>query len=144
MAATGMPGDWSELASLVDALLDAAPGRRPALIEELSAGDPARRSELERLLAECEVEPAMFRRPAAERFATLFNDDSARFPEALAARYRFIRELGRGGMATVYVARDLKHSRDVAVKVVRPEVASALGAERFLSEIEIVAQLHHP
>ena len=144
MADTPAPGGWSELSTLVDALLDAPPERRAALMTELSAGDDARRLELERLLAECELEPALFNRPAAERFATLFRDDLATFPDALAERYRHVRRLGQGGMATVYLARDLKHARDVAVKVVHPLVASALGADRFLREIEIVAQLHHP
>ena len=64
--------------------------------------------------------------------------------EALSARYVLERELGQGGMATVYLARDLKHDREVAVKVLRPELAASLGAERFLREIHIAAQLHHP
>ncbi len=63
---------------------------------------------------------------------------------ALADRYRIERELGRGGMATVYLAEDLKHHRRVAVKVMRPELAASLGAERFLREVEIAAQLSHP
>src|SRR5256884_3645616 len=63
---------------------------------------------------------------------------------SLAGRYTIERELGRGGMALVYLARDLKHDRPVALKVLRPEVAAALGAERFLREIEIAAQLTHP
>lgn len=144
MADVHPPHNWSELASLVDTLLDAAPERRAALIAELSGGDAERRSELERLLAECEIEPPLFRQPAAERFAALFDDDVAHFPEALAERYRLITQLGRGGMATVYLAHDLKHARDVAVKIVHPVIASALGADLFLREIEIVAQLHHP
>jgi len=144
VTSTGPHQNWSELASLIDALLDAAPEQRASLIAELSGADPVRRSELERLLAECELEPSLFSRPAAERFAALFDDDVARFPEALADRYRLTTQLGRGGMATVYLARDLKHARDVAVKVVHPVVASALGADLFLREIEIVAQLHHP
>jgi Tol biopolymer transport system component/tRNA A-37 threonylcarbamoyl transferase component Bud32 len=135
--------DWTELASLVDALLDAPAERRAEVIAELSAGDESRRVRLEQLLVECEREPALLSRPAAERFAALL-DDSAVFPASLAERYRPERELGRGGMATVYLARDLKHVRDVAVKIVHPAVASALGPERFLREIEIVAQLHHP
>ncbi len=63
---------------------------------------------------------------------------------ALADRYRLLRELGMGGMATVYLAEDLKHHRQVAVKVLRPELAASLGADRFLREIEIAAGLHHP
>ncbi len=63
---------------------------------------------------------------------------------ALTDRYRVKRELGVGGMATVYLAEDTKHRRDVAVKVLRPDLAVSLGAERFLREIEIAASLHHP
>jgi len=144
MSAPQRPENWPELASLVDALLDAPPERRASLIEELSAGDPVRRSALERLRQEIEREPILLGRPAAERFAALFDDDVAAFPNSLAERYRLTRELGRGGMATVYLAHDLKHGRDVAVKVVHPALASALGPERFLREIEIAAQLHHP
>src|SRR5206468_12414841 len=68
----------------------------------------------------------------------------ARFRAALADRYAIDRELGRGGMATVFLARDVKHDRSVAIKVLRPELAAALGAERFLREIEIAARLNHP
>jgi len=63
---------------------------------------------------------------------------------ALADRYRIERELGAGGMATVYLAEDLKHHRRVAIKVLRPELAAAIGPERFLREIETTAALHHP
>jgi TolB-like protein len=63
---------------------------------------------------------------------------------ALAGRYTLEHELGRGGMATVYLATDLKHQRQVALKVVRPELAAALGTERFLREITLTAGLHHP
>ncbi|UCC81899.1 MAG: protein kinase [Gemmatimonadota bacterium] len=63
---------------------------------------------------------------------------------ALADRYTIEREIGSGGMATVYLAEDLKHRRKVAVKVLRPELAATLGADRFVREIEIAAQLSHP
>jgi eukaryotic-like serine/threonine-protein kinase len=63
---------------------------------------------------------------------------------ALAGRYAIERELGRGAMATVYLAQDLKHHRKVAVKVLRPQVGAFLGAERFLSEIAMTAKLNHP
>src|SRR2546425_2296604 len=71
-------------------------------------------------------------------------DQLARLKAALADRYAIERELGRGGMATVYLARDLKHGRLVAIKVLRPEIAAALGPERFLREIEVAARLTHP
>jgi serine/threonine-protein kinase len=67
-----------------------------------------------------------------------------RLKAALADRYTIERELGSGGMATVYLAEDLKHHRKVAVKVLRPELAAVLGAERFLKEIEVTAHLQHP
>jgi len=135
---------WSDLARLVDTLLDTPPDRRSALIFELSEGDAARRAELERLLHECEHEPALLHHSAPDLFAALFEDDAVQFPSSLAGRYPMQHELGRGGMATVYLACDLKHGRDVAVKVVHPRLTSALGAGRFLREIEIVAQLQHP
>ena len=67
-----------------------------------------------------------------------------RLQQALADRYRIERELGAGGMATVYLAHDIKHDRDVALKVLRPELAAVLGAQRFLAEIKITARLDHP
>jgi serine/threonine-protein kinase len=67
-----------------------------------------------------------------------------RVKSALADRYAVEREIGRGGMATVYLARDVKHNRPVALKVLHPELAASVGHERFLREIEIVAGLTHP
>src|SRR3954469_289449 len=63
---------------------------------------------------------------------------------ALASRYELDREIGRGGMATVYAARDRKHDRMVAIKVLDPELSSSIGGERFLREIKVVARLQHP
>lgn len=79
-------------------------------------------------------------------------DESARLPAdsvdplitALADRYRVEQEIGSGGMATVYLAEDLRHHRKVAVKLLRPELTVSLGAQRFLREIDVVAQLQHP
>ncbi len=67
-----------------------------------------------------------------------------RLAAALADRYRLERELGQGGMATVYLAHDLKHDRHVALKVLRPELAAVIGADRFLAEIKTTANLQHP
>jgi len=72
------------------------------------------------------------------------SDVKVRLSAALVDRYRVTRELGAGGMATVYLAHDLKHERDVAIKVLHPDLGAALGAERFLSEIKTTARLQHP
>jgi serine/threonine-protein kinase len=76
--------------------------------------------------------------------ATTSNISLSTLQNALAGRYAFERELGRGGMATVYLARDLTHNRHVAVKVLLPELAASLGQERFLREIEVGTKLQHP
>ena len=76
--------------------------------------------------------------------ASLVDVQAAALTTSLAGRYRVERELGAGGMATVYLARDIKHDRDVAIKVMKPEIAQTLGAERFLREIQLAAQLSHP
>ena len=67
-----------------------------------------------------------------------------RLSAALAGRYHIERELGSGGMATIYLAEDIKHDRKVAVKVLKPELAAVLGAERFVVEIKTTASLQHP
>ncbi|MEO5904131.1 MAG: protein kinase [Gemmatimonadaceae bacterium] len=71
-------------------------------------------------------------------------DVAKRLQSSLSDRYRIERELGSGGMATVYLAEDLKHHRNVAIKVLREDIAASIGAARFLREIEIAAQLQHP
>ena len=63
---------------------------------------------------------------------------------ALSGRYEIEREIGAGGMATAYLARDLTHERQVAVKVLKPELGAVLGVERFLAEIKTTAKLQHP
>jgi eukaryotic-like serine/threonine-protein kinase len=80
----------------------------------------------------------------ANNAEVLLTADLDRVARALADRYRIERELGRGGMATVYLAHDLKHDRPVAVKVLHPDLGVALGGDRFLSEIRTTARLQHP
>ncbi len=83
-------------------------------------------------------------RPSLLSHGETLADPADRLSEALADRYRLERELGQGGMATVYLAEDLKHDRKVAIKVLRPDLAAAVGAERFLAEIKTTASLRHP
>ena len=140
-----LPPDWTTLAPLLDRVLDAEPDRREAVLDELSAGDPARRAALARLVEQCDQGTPLFDRSAAERFSALAAEDNApRLPAILGGHYETSRELGRGGMAWVYLARDTKHGRDVAVKVIRTELAASMGRDRFLREIAIAARLRHP
>jgi dienelactone hydrolase len=82
--------------------------------------------------------------PPSGGYVPAMTDVADRLAAALADRYRIERELGHGGMATVHLARDLKHGRTVAIKVLRPELAQAVGGSRFLREINIAAQLQSP
>ena len=77
-------------------------------------------------------------------FREAMTDQRERLTAALAGRYRVDRQLGAGGMATVYLAHDVRHNRGVALKVLRPELAAIVGADRFLSEIRTTANLQHP
>ena len=140
-----LPDNWRALSPLVDVVLDAPVERRAALLDELSGDDASKRAALQRLVAECEREAPLLDHHAAARFDALLAEiPDAPLPDVLGGRYRIERELGRGGMARVYLARDLKHARLVAVKVIRPELAASLGRDRFLREIRIAAHLHHP
>ena len=138
------PDQWRQLETLLDVLLDTPPERRSALFAEVSGGDPDRRAELERLVAECERAYPLLDQPASDRFSSLIHTAPLRVEQVVAERYRIVRELGHGGMATVYLAEDLKHMREVALKVVRSELVNVLGGGRFLREIDIAAQLRHP
>ena len=124
-----LPDRWNELAPLLDAALEREPADRPAFLDRACAGDTALRAELETLLADCERSDRLFVIGAAERFAALFAEPQRRLPELVAGRYRIGRELGAGGMATVYLARDLKHDRDVALKVLRADLSAVIGAD---------------
>jgi eukaryotic-like serine/threonine-protein kinase len=87
---------------------------------------------------------AVDRGPSLLKESVTLNFAASGLTAALADRYRVERELGAGGMATVYLAQDLKHDRLVAIKVLRPELAAVIGAERFLAEIRTTANLQHP
>ncbi len=141
----GLTARWSSLSPMLDRLLDTPAEHRNVVLDELAAGDAARRVELVQLLRECETDAPLLDGAVADSFGSLLTAGStAPLPALLGDRYRIEREIGRGGMALVYLAHDLRHARDVAVKVLRHDLAASLGAERFLREISICARLRHP
>jgi serine/threonine protein kinase/tetratricopeptide (TPR) repeat protein len=141
---------WQELEPLLDAALALSTKRRAAFLDVACGTDLVMRQELADMLVACErlaqADP-LLERPAAERFASLWedagHDETARLAVALADRYALEGETGRGGMAIVYRARDLRHRRPVALKVLRTALSDA-GAARFRREIALAANLQHP
>jgi TolB-like protein/Tfp pilus assembly protein PilF/tRNA A-37 threonylcarbamoyl transferase component Bud32 len=135
-----MDRDWRMLGPLLDRALELPPEEQATWLAELRARSPELAVELTSLLA---------REDALNRQGFLAAPPAAPpnvQPTALhlGAHYAVERELGRGGMATVYLAEDLKHRRKVAIKVLHAELSATLGAERFLKEIELTASLQHP
>jgi tRNA A-37 threonylcarbamoyl transferase component Bud32/tetratricopeptide (TPR) repeat protein len=144
-ASSGAP--WAVIEPLLDRALELPATEQDALLEQTRASDPALAAELARLVyaGRCvggflEEEAAVY----AEPLLTWAAEREPLEPSAMLGRYEIIRRLGRGATATVYLARDEKHHRTVAVKVLHPELTEALGSDRFLREIEIAATLHHP
>jgi tetratricopeptide (TPR) repeat protein/TolB-like protein len=135
---------WKEVERLLDAALDLDPDQRSAFLDDACDGDPALGDEVRSLLAACENSTNMFEQPAALAFGPLLNRPESAPPPMLGGRYRIVREIGRGGMGTVYLAEDPKHGRQVAVKTLHSDIARVIGRERFLREIEIAARLSHP
>ena len=138
---------WPEIERLLDEALGSAPGERAALLELTRSTDPELAAALERLLHADASAAGFLADPAAVYAAPLLAWAAASDPiepGAVLGHYEVVRRLGQGATATVYLARDGKHHRDVAVKVLRPELAAALGPDRFLREIDIAATLHHP
>jgi serine/threonine-protein kinase len=149
--------------ALVESALALAPEARGGFLERECGGDAALRAEVNALLDACEraaASPEFLAQPAAAFAAAILTGSSPfdsvparggetqpweeQFRRAVAGRYEIEREVGRGGTATVYLARDLRHGRPVALKVLDPMVGAAMSAERFLREIRVTAALTHP
>jgi tetratricopeptide (TPR) repeat protein len=133
---------WREVEAIFLATRDRAPGERARLLEQSCGTDAALRHEVESLLAADQGATGFLEPPGAP--APLGPDFETTLRAELAGRYAIERELGHGGMATVYLAEDVRHHRQVALKVLHPELGAVLGAERFLREIGIAARLNHP
>jgi serine/threonine-protein kinase len=141
---------WSVLEPLIDAALDLAPDRRPAFYDEVGAKDPELRAELERLVGRTSGDDGLFSTAAAERFALLFDgtpapslvtDVLAQLQASLGSVYTLERELGGGGMSRVFLAHEAELGRRVVIKVLTPELAAGINAERFDREIKLAASL---
>jgi len=137
------PSRWRTLEPIIDAALDLAREERGAYVRVACADDDSLRADVERLLAAHDGPDTKLDVPAARRFASLLDDGPPQMPPVVDQRYRIGPILGRGGMATVFLADDLRHERQVALKVLHVELAAALGVERFLAEIKTTAQLQH-
>ncbi|MGD8322098.1 MAG: serine/threonine-protein kinase [Gemmatimonadota bacterium] len=136
------PTRWDRIKEILTAALSAHPDQREAIVAELSGGDTALEAEVRSLL---DAEADGDRLESLGR--SLWGPDAAMpvlVAEALEGRYEVEREIGSGGMATVYLAHDVRHHRKVALKVLDPEVARSIGRERFLAEIRTTAGLQHP
>jgi tRNA A-37 threonylcarbamoyl transferase component Bud32 len=140
------PERWRVIEAILRASLSCEPAQRDAFVAQACGDDEELRLEVESLLAAHDRTGSFLDGPAAEQVVAGNAPASliSRLATALAGRYQLEREIGRGGMATVYLARDLRHHRRVAIKVLREELAAALGAERFLEEIRVTASLQHP
>ncbi|HEV7993262.1 MAG TPA: serine/threonine-protein kinase [Gemmatimonadaceae bacterium] len=152
------PERWTRVRAAVEGALALPADERDAYVDSVCGDDPTLRTAVERLLVACErVDEAdsLFARPAAEFAAPLVSAVDAQqartrgrtlalLRDGLASEYEIEREIGAGGMATIYLAHDRKHHRAVAIKVLRPDLAASLGVDRFVAEIQVMAQLQHP
>src|SRR5436305_8551862 len=142
------PERWRVVDSVLRAALSCEADERDDFVRAACGADEALRREVGSLLAAHDRMTGDFlERPAADALPVVMARPSRSIEVlrvALAGRYEIEREIGHGGMATVHLARDVKHGRRVAIKVMRDEVAGLLGVERFLEEIRVTASLQHP
>ncbi|MFI5210405.1 MAG: protein kinase, partial [Gemmatimonadales bacterium] len=138
---------WEDLERALDQALTLGPEDRGAFLEQTRSGNPALAAEVERLLRAIHDSDGFLAESGLGVAAALVArvaEQSRLVPGDRFENYEVVRELGQGGMATVYLARDLRHQRQVALKVLSPELSASFGADRFTREIAFAAQLNHP
>jgi serine/threonine-protein kinase len=135
---------WERIKEAFSAALERSPPARITFLDEACAGDTDLRREVEALLAAHDASDSFLKAPAGNIVPPSAPVHNPVADGQTIGVYCILRTLGRGGMATVYLARDLRHQRSVALKVLHPDLAYALGADRFLREIEVAANLSHP
>jgi serine/threonine-protein kinase len=140
------PDQWRAVETVLQGALGCEPSVRDRFVSDACGDDEVLRREVSSLLAAHDRAEDFLERSAPEALGllTALPPLSERLAIALAGRYQIERELAQGGMATVYLARDLRHERPVAIKVLHEALAAAVGAERFLAEIRVTASLQHP
>ena len=145
------PVRWRRVSELFEAALELSPGERTDWLRAQSLSDPTILPEVEGLLAAHRRTDGVLDRPvpgpAGPPAVDPGDEDGAlsrRLDQALDGSYRIIRELGRGGMAVVFLAWERKHDRRVVLKVMRPEIAARLSGDRFAREVRLAARLSHP
>ena len=147
------PQRWTQIQEVLHAALDEAPENREGFLRDACGDDADLRREVTSLLEALEsggglgaLETEAMSDPAfpVAPIAPSLEEQLEKLKSVLAGRYDIVEPIGAGGMAVVYLAEDLRHHRKVAVKVLRPDLAASLAAERFLREIQISARLHHP
>jgi len=144
-----MQARWEDVSRFVDLALDLEAAARPELLDRTCSTDAALRAEVERVLAAAERAADYLNQPVLDDAAPLMSwverqESQTLTPGTRFGAYEVTGLLGRGGMATVYLAQDHKHHRSVAVKVFDTEVGAAIGRDWFLREIQVAARLTHP
>jgi serine/threonine-protein kinase len=140
------PEQWRAVDAILQQALACEPAERRGLVVDACAGDENLLREVSSLLAVHDPADDFLESPAAEALGVLATParQAERLAMALTGRYEIEHEIAQGGMSTVYLARDVRHDRHVAIKVLRQELAAAVGADRFLAEIRVTASLQHP
>jgi tetratricopeptide (TPR) repeat protein len=144
---SGLPADaaarWRRIEELFDGALAISREERDAYLSEACPDDPELRAAVMRMLVAHDIDDGILDLPAKRESRPSIPLDM-RLAKALGQRYTIERELGRGGMAVVYLAHERKHARQVVIKVLRPEIGAFFGTHRFVREVHIAARLAHP
>lgn len=140
MEETGNDGRWTRIEQLFSGALDQLPENRDSWLDSACPDDRELREEVRRMLAAHRRTEGILEQPVVPVIRSL----KERLADGLDGRYVIGRELGRGGTAVVFMAQELKHGRDVVLKVLKPEAALAFGVDRFRREVSLAARLNHP
>lgn len=150
MTAWNLPSRWRELEPLLDAALERPPAERAAFASQATGDDSELFNELSALLHDAEriTKLPLLDQSASGVFSSLLREDAEltmrALERSLAGRYTIVRRIGAGGMASVFLANDVRLCRQVALKVLHPDLSHTIGAERFAREVRTVAALEHP